>query len=282
MNIKNIKVIVGLLVLIIIAASLASCAEEGQFYSSSKRGFEFSFPSGWLFAEEPNEAVKVYKEGEASIYIKDVTDDIFSYYDLAKYGESGNTLSDAAEYACEQLLIYINDGKSIGDDIDYDFKEDAAGQFVTGSADGVLFMPFTLTITNIGNRMIADVVSAGDKKSQDIADTARKTIMDSFKTSPAENKMGDAPWESSYRNSDTTKSLTITNFDGESFSFSLTTTDGLSLDGVAAVDEYAAYYMDMIFAMGIKGNDVSVWIDEPLDDSYEREPFKDTYFRADN
>jgi len=282
MNIKNIKIIAGLFIIIMIMAVIPACAEEGQFYSSSGRGFEFRFPSGWLFAEEPDRAIKVYKESEASIYIKDLTDDILSYYYMAKYGDAGNTLNDAAEYACGELLMYINDGKSIGDDIEYNFKEDASGQFVTGSADGILSMPFTLTITRIGERMIADVVSAGDKKSQDAADKARKTIMDSMKTFPAEIDREDAPWQGSYRNSDETKSLNITNFDGESFSFNLTSTDGVSFDGVATVDEYAAYYMDLIFAMSVKGNDVSIWIDEPIDGSYEREPFIDTYFRTEN
>ena len=101
----------------------------------------------------------------------------------------------------------------------------------------------------------------------------------SCKKDPDKEITGDAPWWGSYSTADETKTLDIVNFNGESFDFSISTLDGLSFEGVAAVDGYSASYMDMIFAMGIQGNDVSIWIDHPLEDSAEREPFKDTYFR---
>lgn len=95
----------------------------------------------------------------------------------------------------------------------------------------------------------------------------------------AEIEIGEAPWQGSYRNSDETKSLAITDFDGESFRFRLTG-GGVSLDGTAAVEGYAGNYMDLVFAMGVQGRDVTVWIEKPLDGSHEREAFTDTYFRT--
>ena len=88
-------------------------------------------------------------------------------------------------------------------------------------------------------------------------------------------------WEGTYMNADETKSLHIVNFDGTSFQFEFASTDALDLAGVTTVDGDMAYYMDLIFAISIQGGDISVWIDEPQDDSHEREMFKDTYFRSD-
>jgi hypothetical protein len=179
MNMKNIKVIAGLLAIITIMASMASCAEEGQFYRDSSRGFEFSYPSGWLFEEEPNGVVEVYKEGEAFIYIKDLTDDIID-------ADYEYPLIDRAEYAAEEFLMEFNGGRSVGT-LDYMFTEDASGEFVTGSVSDTIYiddeeMPFTLTITKVDNRMIADVIIGKDQKSFDDANKARKTIMNSIKT----------------------------------------------------------------------------------------------------
>jgi hypothetical protein len=89
-------------------------------------------------------------------------------------------------------------------------------------------------------------------------------------------------WLGSYLNASETKTLVIANFNGSSFEFSLAAMDTSELSDVAAVDGDVAYYMDLIFAISIRGNDVSIWMDEPQIDSFNRKPFVDTYFRVEN
>ena len=176
---KKNRFIAGFIIVVIFMTIISACTEEGQFYSSSVCGFEFSFPSGWLFAEEPNGEVKVYKEGVVFIYIKDLTDDINN-------ADYEYPLIDRAEYAAEEFLTGISGGDSAGI-FEYMFTEDALGGFVTGSISDTIYiggeeMLFTLTITKVGSRMVADVTAGKNQKILGDTNKARKTIMDSIKT----------------------------------------------------------------------------------------------------
>ena len=74
-------------------------------------------------------------------------------------------------------------------DTDYFFREDPPGEFVTGHIRGDIIadgadMSFTLTISNVGGRMVADFVASADKKSLAAANKARRVMMESITLIP--------------------------------------------------------------------------------------------------
>ena len=176
---KNKKVaIVSIIMIIVIVAAMTACSEEGQFYSNSGRGFEINFPSGWLFEERADNSVAVYKENASYIFIKDITGDIMDT-------DYEYPLIDRATYAADEFLENISGGNSVGT-IDYMLTEDDSGEFVSGTASDTIYIndteaEFTLTITNVDGRMIADVFAAVNAKNYDEAGKVRESIMKSLK-----------------------------------------------------------------------------------------------------
>ncbi|MDR1642981.1 MAG: hypothetical protein LBT59_25090 [Clostridiales bacterium] len=89
-------------------------------------------------------------------------------------------------------------------------------------------------------------------------------------------------WWGYYLNEMETKTLGITNFNGESFLFSIATMEGPEFDGAAAVEGPFASYMDMEFEISDDFETISVSLVEWRDDSADREIFIDVYYRTHN
>jgi len=89
-------------------------------------------------------------------------------------------------------------------------------------------------------------------------------------------------WWGDFSNADGTLKMVIFNFDGESFIFMIASEDGRLFDGIASVDEYMAYHLDLILALNEPENEISIWMDGEMDDSDDRVWLQDTYFREES
>lgn len=141
-----------------------------------------------------------------------------------------------------------------------------------------LSLPRLSNSTNIFPKDVPYMGSAFYIAHQDVKGDVNENTNANNKGSSASNN--EPEWWGTYK-TNTTSELTITNYDGNSLMFSLTSSDvqsgSVELSGTAPVDGNKAEYMDLIFEL--RGNEIEITLPNVRDDSGDRMPFVGVYKR---